>query len=209
MSMCARSALRNTLLLVVVLAVCGISAAFASSCDTIDTRPDWDSNITNGWLGQAQTFEAPSQNCNILSQWIFDLAGRSSPGQVTFSIYQWGGSGPVGNALYTQTLNWGTSAQEFDINNINLLLTPGQLYGAAIDLQGYSGESVYYNFNQIGYPGYDGWWYNPADGGWVDVGGTNQYFAATFDSVPEPGSILLFGSSLLGLAGVLRRKINL
>jgi hypothetical protein len=110
--------------------------------------------------------------------------------------------------MYSQTLNWGTSDQLFDITNINLALTPGQLYGAEIDLQGYSDQSVFYNFNQTGYPGFDGWWYNPAFGGWNDVGGTNQYFMADFASVPEPGSLVLFASSLLGVAGVLRRRIR-
>src|SRR5271157_5432309 len=101
------------------------TAAYATACSSIDTRPYWDNNITNGWFAQAQTFEAPSANCNVLSEWQFELAGRNAPGQVTFYIYQWGASGPIGSPLYSQTLNWGTSAQAFDITNINVALTPG------------------------------------------------------------------------------------
>ena len=201
--------LRLCALLVLALLVVGsFATANADNCN-INTMPYWDNNITNGWLAQAQTFEAPSQACNVLSEWEFELAGRTSPGQVTFNIYQWGATGPVGNPLYSQTLNWGTSAHLFDVNNINLQLTPGQLYGADIDLQGYSGPSVYYQFNQTGYPGHDAWWYNPDFGGWTDYAGTNQYFMANFTGVPEPGSLLLLGSSLLGAAGILRRKIRL
>ena len=34
----------------------------------------------------------------------------------------------------------------------------------------------------------------------LDIGGS---------SVPEPGTLVMFGSGIIGLAGVLRRKINL
>jgi len=206
--MCDLKAIRSCRsLLVVALLVVGSVILHADTCN-INTEPFWDSNITNGWTGQAQTFEAPSANCSVLSDWEFKLAGRTSPGQITFNIYAWGPSGPVGTALYSQTLDWGTTDQVFDVTGINLALTPGQLYGADIDLQGYSDKSVYFNFNQTGYPGFDGWWYNPDLGGWNDVGGSNQYFMADFTSVPEPGTFLLLGSSLVGVAGVLRRKIH-
>ncbi len=198
----------SALAVLALLIVGSFATANAADCN-INTEPSWDGNITSGWLAQAQTFEAPSADCSVLSDWEFKLSGRTSPGQVTFNIYEWSASGPVGNALYTQTLDWGTTDQVFDVTGINLALTPGQLYGADIDLQGYSGLSVYYNFNQTGYPGHDGWWYNPDFGGWNDIGGTNQYFMADFTSVPEPGSIVLLGSSLLGVAGVLCRKIRL
>ncbi len=39
-----------------------------------------------------------------------------------------------------------------------------------------------------------------------DVG--NGYWGANFGTGPEPGSLILFGSGILGLAGVLRRKLK-
>jgi hypothetical protein len=189
----------------------GLGTAYASSCN-INTMPYWDGNITGGWTAQAQTFEAPSPSCDVLTEYEFTLAGRSSPGQVQFNIFHWGSSGPIGSAVYTTMLSWGTSASLFDLTGINLTLTPGQLYGAEVDLLGYSGQSIYFQVNETGYPGFDGWWYNPDFGGWNDFPGLQDSFAANFSSsggtTPEPGSILLFGSGILGLAGVLRRKMS-
>ena len=192
------------LAIVMAFLLAGSVTAYAAACSSIDTRPYWDNNITNGWFAQAQTFEAPSADCNVLSDWTFALAGRTSPGAVTFSIYEWGPSGPIGNPLFTTNIAWGTSDATYNVPNINVVLTPGTLYGADIDLQGYSEKSVYFNGNQTGYQ-YDGWWYMPSTG-WNDIP-FNQYFAADF--TPEPGSILLFGTSLLGAAGVLRRRMKL
>jgi PEP-CTERM motif len=188
----------------------GVGVAYGDNCN-INTMPYWDGNITNGWLAGAQTFEAPSSTCNVLTEYEFELAGRSSTGSIQFNIYQWSSSGPVGSALYSTTLSWGTSASLFDVTNINLVLTPGQLYGADVDLLGYSGQSLYFNGNQTGYPGHDAWFYNPAYGGWNDFNCCNDYFLANFSSAgttPEPNSILLFGSGLFAIAGVLRRKIR-
>lgn len=195
--------MRKSLLLCVLLLT---ASGFAENCTRINTEQFWDNSVTEGWTGMAQTFEAPSANCSILSDWEFKLAGRTSPGQITFNIYQWGDSGPVGNPVYSQTFDWGTQAQTFDATNIGLALQPGQLYGADVDFGGYSGDSAYFSFNQKGYS-FDAWFYNAQFGGWNEAHGTNQYFIANFDSVPEPSTFMLFGSSLIGVGGLLRRKL--
>ena len=45
----------------------------------------------------------------------------------------------------------------------------------------------------------------------VDINGNNDEAISTLylSSIPEPGTIMLLGSGVLGLAGMLRRKINL
>ena len=94
------------------------------------------------------------------------------------------------------------------MNNINLPLIPGQLYGAEVDFQGYTGQSLYFNGNQTGYPGFDGWWYSTSLG-WNDYSTLQAYFQANFgtSAVPEPGTLIMLGSGVLGVAGVLRRKL--
>jgi hypothetical protein len=58
----------------------------------------------------------------------------------------------------------------------------------------------------------------PAGSYWLRFGeADNQFFfnqgvdnvALTTSSTPEPGTFMLFGSAMIGLGGVLRRKINL
>jgi hypothetical protein len=189
--------MKNILLLsvVVLLAV----SSFANDYHHINTEPYWDGNITTGWLAEAQTFEAPT-NTDMLVNWEFKLAGRTDPGQATFEVFAWGPTGPTGSALFSQTVDWSTQDQVYDITGIDLLLTPGQLYGAEIDTLGYGGQSVYFQGNETGYPGYDTWVYHPDFGGWSENPDTNQYFTADFAYVPESGTFVLFGSSLLGIA---------
>ena len=81
--------------------------SFADDYRHINTEPYWDGSITLGYLAQAQIFEAP-KNTDMLINWEFKLAGRTDPGQVTFNIFAWSDSGPVGSTLYSQTLDWGT-----------------------------------------------------------------------------------------------------
>jgi hypothetical protein len=45
--------------------------------------------------------------------------------------------------------------------------------------------------------------------GWTSASFNGEVFTFTGTSTPEPGSLVLLGSGVLGLAGVLRRKINL
>jgi len=191
--------------LVVVLA-CAISgSAFADV--NINTLPGA-TTPTSGWIGTAESFYAPAGNDALLS-WQFALDGRSSPGDVTFSIVPWSPSGPSGAPLYTTTIAWGTSPISPVVSGINVLLTSGQLYAAEIDLQGYTGSSVYYGSSGP-YLGGEGYWtmgYSEWSGYSYLFQGFDADFACSVptgvpSAVPEPttlipGALLLlpFGSA--------------
>lgn len=177
----------------------------ALATTVIDTYPSWDGNVTVGWLATAQTFTAPADN--VLLNYKFAVAPRSGNGNVNFSIYNWGG-GPVGVPLYSAVLPWTTVGGDVLVSGINLALTTGNLYGADIDLLGYSGASVHFTGNNP-YGGGGGWWWDGSSWFNYTFDGLDHKFRAEFEGrpvVPEPATLLLLGSSLAGLAAWRRKS---
>jgi hypothetical protein len=175
-------------------------ACTASANTAINTYPDWDGSVTNGWVAIAQSFIAPSDN--VLDNWMFALDPPGGQNSVAFDIYAWSDLiGPVGSSLYSSVEAWPAGGGDVLVDNIGLSLTPGNLYAAVVDLQGYSGLSVHFQFNQLSYTGGDASW---LDGGanWQFLNsGWNTKFRAEF--VPEPSTLLVL---TLGAAGLLPRR---
>ena len=90
-----------------------------------------------------------------------------------------------------------TAGNEYWITLSNAANTGGTQSGAW-DLAGPSGGPATCNFRQSGT--------NYGDCG---IGGESFTLGACCGPVPEPSSIMLFGSGILGLAGVLRRRLNI
>ncbi len=101
-----------------------------------------------------------------------------------------------------------TSAGTFiDTSSANINLNPGDFF--VIDVSGgpgccnLAGSTIPYSGGDL---------YLDINGQFTDYTkdfGYSMAFQSYMNTVPEPGSLILLGSGVLGLAGVLRRKINL
>jgi PEP-CTERM motif-containing protein len=124
----------------------------------------------------------------------------------------------------------GGSLVEYTINNVNTAVTPGTIYmfGVTIDNvynqdaqfgAGSQGGDIFANGNSTYYFA----WNNDSGNGsllgenWNNKGCANDggscgnaALIVTYNSgtTPEPGSFILLGTGVLGLAGVIRRKLN-
>lgn len=113
-----------------------------------------------------------------------------------------------GQWAFSTTVGIGTGGTFIDTSSANILLQPGDHF--VIDVSGGPGCC-----NLAGS-------INPYGGGdlWLNVGGqlfdyTQLYgYSMAFQTymnteIPEPGTLVFMGTGALGLAGMLRRKINL
>jgi hypothetical protein len=196
----------HRVLLAVTLCLFG-SSAHASTI--IGTFPASYSNLTGGWKFVGQSFTVPLID-TLLTQWEFDIAGRTTSGNIDFSIREWNGT--IGAVQYSTTISWSTSSGVIVLGGLGVGLNPGQSYIAIYDLLGYGGSSLRYGPGS--YSGGQGTW-----GGSLNELVTNAplyavtdldtSFQATFESqqtaVPEPATLLLFGS---GLAAIAHRRLR-
>ena len=109
---------------------------------------------------------------------------------------------------------YGYNIDKITVSNLNVPLSSGTTYW--LNLQNASvasGDPVYWDENEgVGCTGNDG--HGGGCPSMASNGGIGTIPAESFDingtggggTTPEPGSILLFGSGILGLAGILRRE---
>lgn len=158
-----------------ILTLCtGLFAAPAVADTIIDTFGG-QTSTTSGWRATAQTITVPPDN--VLKSYRWNLAARTSPGNVRFAVYAWAGSGPTGPALYDTQLPWSTEGN-YEVTGINLPLVAGNLYGMVIDLLGYNSFSVRFGGNL--YPGGNGLWTFDVNGSWTNFPTLDHKFRAVF-----------------------------
>ena len=172
-------------------------------------------DISNGFISAASG--APTQL--EFGEWVFNGATPTSIGyELGTSAFGTDlGSGTVAlsssNSVFLFTNGFGYDIYDVTIPVSSLAMTAGNEYwlslsnatdslnsnSGAWDLPGANGGPATCNFRQSGV--------NDGDCG---LGGESFTLtgATTTGTTPEPSSILLFGSGILGLAGVLRRKLS-
>lgn len=126
-------------------------------------------------------------------------------GSATFSDTAWnGGNGTYSVALNPNSPNPANSTVPVGYFTYDDLLTPWAPAGGALDgygllvLNGPDTLAIYIGGTGIGNPYY----WQLADSGGYRVGGNDGSLVVT----PEPASLLMFGSGILGFLGVARRK---
>jgi hypothetical protein len=122
------------------------------------------------------------------------------------------GSTPFGNDIFSGTLSGGTNTflgtNQYGYNLYFLIQTTGRATGAAsayvtlsnaCTTSGCSTNPIYWDENSGPSTAYEN-----------TLGSIpSEAFTLTGTTTPEPSSVVLFGSGILGLAGVLRRKLNI
>lgn len=162
-----------------------------------------------------QTFIAPSTDTYLNNFSLYLSSRYSGSGALDLKGYiadfDSTKNSPI---LYTssiQTMNAAGTLQEFFFDTGSLSLIGGHAYIAYLSVEGLTNPANS-NFSM---PGVDdriegGPYFLPAGSTyWVGIGGFDIWFKANFSaSVPEPSTMLLLGSGLLGLVGYSRRRLK-
>ena len=161
----AKPALQSTPGAVHLATLCFGFALYAhASATVLNTYSDWDGNVTQSYFKVAQSFLAPADS--TLASWQFTLAPAAGATNVLFEIIRWeSNSGPASAPLFSRQVSWPALGGNVLVDNINLTLTPTTRYAAVIDLEGYGGKSVYFQYNQNSYGQGNASWFagfNPA-----------------------------------------------
>jgi hypothetical protein len=212
--------------------------ALPACASTVITDPTWDGSATIGSIGypdtstygEAITTPAGASNVSSFSFWL-----NENPGfEFQAFVSPWDNSNYVltGSMLYlspvTTVSDLNNDLVEYTFNDVNASVTPGTIYMFGVTVNnvyaydsaygaGSMGGDIFANGNSTNY---FAWNNDSGDGtqlysnwnntGCADNGGScgQAAFSVTYADTPEPNSLFLLGTGVLGLAGVVRRKLR-
>jgi hypothetical protein len=166
-----------------------------------------------------ELFTAPSGVSN-LSSFSFYMGSSLGGGNIITGAYiaTWNGS-MAGTLLYDSgQINYDNIGDEqITVNNANVGVTPGQQYVMFLSISNFYGQSGGEAYVSQGNtdPNLNGFVYNNNAGdfsalfntAWSGPLSPDWAVNLDFNSVPEPSSLLMLGTGILGGIGVLRRKL--
>jgi hypothetical protein len=191
---------------------------------TLETTSQWSGNTAYAVFGVnslslfGQTFAAPAQ---YLNSWTFYLANSTNAADLMFTanLGTWTG-GAVGSLLWTSDLIVGTSSPSFvpyvfQTGGVSLL-TGGETYIFFLRAVSGSGSRIIGSLFEDGYAGQGLAFGSAADpfqhwSGALGIEGDDLAFEADFsrtpsETVPEPATMTLLATGLLGVTAARRKR---
>jgi len=166
-----------------------------------------------------ELFTAPSNSDNNLSSFSFWLANPTNSGDIILGGYiaTWTGAN-AGTLLYSSAkVDYANTGEaELTFNTGGLSVTPGAQYVMFLSVSQYYGQSSglaqvdagssINGLNGFAYYNNGGDFNSLFTNGW-DATGISPDWAVDLEFTPEPSSLLMLGTGILGGIGVLRRKL--
>jgi len=187
---------------------CLSAAAFA---DTLFLTPPTSHTLGGGGGGTRGDYVSMTGDFTLSS---IGIQGEITKGATeTFNAYVYTGDGVTQLAVGGNMTLTGDGTEQFYNLPINYTLLNGQSYDIGIDFHSFNDpfwQVEYYFFDAGSNPPFDVGPFHVTDGEESHCGSCNG-FAPNLEvqgsGVPEPGTFLMLGTGILGLAGALRRKL--
>jgi hypothetical protein len=180
----------------------GFALVGSAQALVIDTYPDWQGNITDGWQKAAQSFEVDSLS-TTLQNLRFSMA-PSSGASVKVQVFRFDANGPTGAALFERTVARPAGGGQIYISDVATQTFPAGTYGFVLDMLGQTTNTAYYNINQNSYNQGHSFFFDGT--AWTSFPTYNLTFRAEFSSLPEPGTVVAICVGGLGSLARRRRK---